>query len=338
MVQNYPNYIKADLADRRSIDLRKGLKSPYDFRYNITAMITQLKNALSKARRNPRYLWYFWQNINVIRDHFPRLYRFLLTHKSLDLGGGICLSKFHVILRTKDFVMNINSSRQLEEVGIKTRNDVIRVGGCSLFPAAAQFVKVYGKENIRITLVVDRLSEEGMRQYRTAAESENLDFDVVEAKGQGNGPTFQTQIDMVLRDADDTLALILEDDYQLDGKAFTICFKLMRDHSKVIGMNPHFHPDRVRFQDTGKLAVIDGRLFCRVPSTCCTFFMPVRQMRRFERCLRLYDGWENGSVNVAWRKEICLAPLGWTMAEHLHRCDLSPVSENDVRIRFTTEI
>ncbi len=290
-------------------------------------MIVQLKNALSKARRNPRYLWYFWQNINVVRDHFPRLYQFLQTDKSLDLGGETCLSKLHVILRTTDFVMNINSSRQLEEVGIKTRTDVIRVGGCSLFPAAAQFAKVYGKQNIRITFVVDRLSEEGMRQYRAAAKSENLDFGVVEAKGHGNSSTFQTQIDMALRDEDDTLALILEDDYQLDEKAFTICFKLMRDHSKVIGMNPHFHPDRVRFQDIGQLAVVDGRLFCRVPSTCCTFFMPVRQMRRFERYLRLYDGWEKGSVGCAWEKGICLAPLGWTLAEHLHRSDLSPVQK-----------
>ena len=221
--------------------------------------------------------------------------------------------------------MNLNASRQLEDVGIKNRKDVIRVGGCSLFPAAAKFAKTYGKENIRITLVTDRLSEEGLCLYRKVAESAALDFDIVEAKGHGNGPTFQTQVDMALQDTDDTLALILEDDYKLDEMAFTICFNVMRDHSKVIGMNPHFHPDRVRFQDIGKLVAIDGRLFCRVSSTCCTFFMPVVAMRRYEKYLRLYDGWEKGSVGVAWEKGCCLSPLGWTLAEHLHRCDLSPV-------------
>ncbi len=288
-------------------------------------MIAQLKNAFRKAWRNPRYLRYFFQNVNVIRDHFPSVYRKMQDKKALDIGDQRELSSLHVILRTTDFVMNLNASRQLEDVGIKTRNDVIRMGGRSLFPAAARFAEEYGRSAIRITLVVDRLSDVGLRQYREAADAVGMDFDVVEAKGHGNGPTFQTQIDIALQDADDTLALILEDDYLLDEMAFVTCFKVMRDHSKVIGMNPHFHPDRVRYSDIGKLAVIDGKLYCRVPSTCCTFFMPVREMRRFEKSLRLYDGWEKGSVGCAWEKGICLAPLGWTLAEHLHRSDLSPV-------------
>ena len=284
-----------------------------------------LRKALSKSRHTPRYLWYFWRNVNLIRDHFPRIWLWRQRRLALDIGGPCMLRRLHVILRTTDFVMNINASRQLEDVGIKNRNDVIRVGGCSLFPAAARFAETYGKENIRITLVTDRLSEEGLCLYRKVAESAALDFDIVEAKGHGNGPTFQTQVDMALQDTDDTLALILEDDYKLDEMAFTICFKVMRDHSKVIGMNPHFHPDRVRFQDIGKLVAIDGRLFCRVLSTCCTFFMPVAAMRQYEKYLRLYDGWEKGAVSVAWEKGVCLAPLGRTLAEHLHRSDLSPV-------------
>ena len=288
-------------------------------------MIAQLRNAFRKVWRNPRYLWYFFLNVNIIRDHFPSVYRKMQGWKTLKLGGQSELSRLHVVLRTTDFVMNLNASRQLEDVGIKTRNDVIRMGGCSLFPAAARFAEEYGKSAIRITLVVDRLSDVGLRQYREAADAVAMDFDVVEAKGHGNGPTFQTQIDIALRDADDTLVLVLEDDYLLDETAFVTCFKVMRNHSKVIGMNPHFHPDRVRYSDIGKLAAIDGKLYCRVPSTCCTFFMPVREMRRFEKALRLYDGWEKGSVGCAWEKGICLAPLGWTMAEHLHRSDLSPV-------------
>lgn len=288
-------------------------------------MIAELKKALQKTRHNPRYLWYFFQNVNIGRDHFPSLYRRYKLRKRLDVGAAADLRKLHVILRTTDFVMNINASRQLEDIGIKTRNDVIKVGGCSLFPAAAKFAATYGKENIRISIVVDRLSNVGLRQYREAADAAGLEFDVIDAKGHGNGPTFQTQIDIALNDSDNTLALILEDDYKLNETAFTTCFKVMRDHSKVIGMNPHFHPDRVRFQDIGKLVAIDGSLYCRVPSTCCTFFMPVVQIRRFEKYLRLYDGFEKGSVGVAWEKGICLAPLGWTLAEHLHRSDMSLV-------------
>lgn len=288
-------------------------------------MIAQLKNVMEKGWRNPRYLWYFFRNVNVLRDHFPELYRKMQSRRSLVLGNPSGLSRIHVILRTTDFVMNLNASRRLEDIGIKTRNDVIRVGGCSLFPAAARFAEQFGEKSIRITLVVDRLSDVGMNQYREAAGAVGLDFNVVEAGGHGNGPTFQTQVDIALQDADDTLVLILEDDYNLDETALTTCFKIMQEHSNVIGMNPHLHPDRVRSSDIGKLAAIDGKLYCRVPSTCCTFFMPVREMRRFEKYLRLYDGFEKGSVGVAWEKGICLAPLGWTMAEHLHRSDLSPV-------------
>ena len=288
-------------------------------------MISQLKNAMKKGWKNPRYLWYFFQNVNVLRDHFPALYHKMQSRKALKLGGPSGLSRIHVILRTTDFVMNLNASRQLEDVGIKTKNDVIRMGGCSIFPAAARFSEQFGRNSIRITLVLDRLSDVGMRQYRDAADAAGMDFDVVESKGHGNGPTFQTQIDIALQNTDDTLALILEDDYLLDEMAFMTSFEVMRDHSKVIGMNPHFHPDRVRFSDIGKLAAIDGKLYCRVLSTCCTFFMPVREMRRFEKFLRLYDGFEKGSVGCAWEKGVCLAPLGWTMAEHLHRSDLSPV-------------
>lgn len=288
-------------------------------------MISELKNAMMRGWKNPRYLWYFFQNVNVLRDHFPVLYRKMQSRKGLKLGGPSGLSQLHVVLRTTDFVMNLNASRQLEDVGIKTKSDVIRMGGCSLFPAAARFAEQFGKNSIGITLVVDRLSDAGMRQYRDAANAAGMDFDVVESKGHGNGPTFQTQIDIALQDTDDTLVLILEDDYLLDEIAFVTSFEVMREHSKVIGMNLHFHPDRVRFSDIGNLAAIDGKLYCRVPSTCCTFFMPVREMRRFEKSLRLYDGWEKGSVGRAWEKGICLAPLGWTMAEHLHRSDLSPV-------------
>lgn len=292
-------------------------------------MILQLKDALRKAWHNPRHLWYVWQNVNIVRDHFPALNRMRARIRkrflSLELGSASRISKLHVILRTTDAVMHLSGSRNLEEIGIKDRNDVIRIGGRSLFPAAVHFLKKFGRDNLRITLVTDRLSDVGMSQYRDAAAVANVAFDVVIAAGHGNGPTFQTQIDIALKDDDDTLALILEDDYLLYEEALTIPFEVMRNHYKVIGFNPHFHPDRVRFQDIGKLAAVDGRLYCRVPSTCCTFFMPVRQMRKFEKYLRLYDGWEKGSVGVAWERGICLAPLGWTMAEHLHKSDLSPV-------------
>ena len=246
--------------------------------------------------------------------------------KGLDIGGAAGLKQLHVIMRTTDQVMNINAKRNLEDIGIITRNDVIRVGGCSLFKAAAQVAKTFGKENLCITIVADNLSEKGMTQFREAAAPTGLAFDVVEMEDHGNAPSFHKQIDIALQDPDDTLAFILEDDYLLDEASLTTCFRLMRDHDHVIGMNPHFHPDRVRRQDIGLLTAIDGKLYCRIYNTCCTFFMPVSQMRHHEKHLRAYRGWEDESVNQIWKRGICLSPLGWTLAEALHRSELSPVT------------
>lgn len=288
----------------------------------------RLRRVLLKTKQNPRYFWYYVRNVGdyVIRSYFPALYGFFKP-KDLDLGGPGGLKQLHVILRTTDTVMNINAPRHLEDIGIVTRNDVIRLGGCSLFKAGAQFAKTYGQENLRITLVVDRLSDTGMNQYREAAEEAGLSFDVVPAKGHGSGPTFQSQIDIALQDSDETLAFILEDDYLLCDDAFTTCFRIMRDHSNVIGMNPHFHPDRVRRHDTGKLVSIDGKLYGQIFNTCCTFFMPVSSMRKYEKHLRVFECWEDGSINAIWNRGLCLSPLGWTMSEALHRSELSPVND-----------
>lgn len=287
----------------------------------------KLKRVFIKTKRNPRYLGYYVRNISkyIMQRYVPSIYGFFKP-KDLDLGQPCGLRKLHVILRTTDTVMNINAPRNLDDIGIVTRNDVIRVGGCSLFKAGAQFAQAFGKENLRITIIADRLSEVGRSQYQEAAKAVNLPFEFVEAKGHGSRPSFQSQIDIALQDDDETLALILEDDYQLDEDAFTTCFRVMRDHANVIGMNPHFHPDRIRRHDTGKLAVIDGKLYGQIFNTCCTFFMPVSQIKRYEKHLRVFECWEDGSINAIWKKGICLSPLGWTMSEALHRSELSPVT------------
>lgn len=285
----------------------------------------KLKRVFIKTKRNPRYLGYYVRNISkyIMQRYVPSIYDFFKS-KDLDLGQPCGLRKLHVILRTTDTVMNINAPRNLNDIGIITRNDVIKVGGCSLFQAGALFSQAFGKENLRITIIADRLSGTGRSQYQEAAKAVNLPFEFVEAKGHGSGPTFQSQIDIALQDDDETLALILEDDYLLYDDAFITCFRIMRDHTNVIGMNPHFHPDRIHKHDTGKLVVIDGKLYGQIYNTCCTFFMPVSQMRRYEKYLRVFECWEDGSINAIWKKGICLSPLGWTMSEALHRSELSP--------------
>lgn len=288
-------------------------------------MIQQLKEAFRKTRDNPRHFLYFLQNINILHEHFPQTWSKLHERRHLHLGGPRDLSRLHVVLRTTDSVESLNSKRLLEDAGIRNKADVIRKGGCTLFPAARAFADRFGADRLSVTIVADRLSQEGQSLYEAAAGEAGLPFSLIHSKGQGNGPSFQTQVDVALTAGDDTLVLILEDDYLLHPEALSVPFALMKAHSGIVGFCPHFHPDRVRRQDIGLMAALDGRLYCRVPSTCCTFFMAVADIRRFQSHIRLYDGWENGSIGYAWRKSICLAPLGWTLAEHLHRSDLSPV-------------
>ena len=80
-------------------------------------MIAELKKALQKARSNPRYLWYFFQNVNIARDHFPNLYRRYMLRKSLDMGSPTDLCKTHVILWKTGFVTILNVSRLQEDFG-----------------------------------------------------------------------------------------------------------------------------------------------------------------------------------------------------------------------------
>lgn len=293
-------------------------------------MIAQAVEAVRRSARDPGYLLYFLRNVDILRDHFPQVYRWWrMERKALRLGGPRMFSQLHVILRTTDRVLNVNGSRRLETLGIALKRDVIRVGACSLFPAARRFMDRQGTHALRVTVVADRLSAEGRRLYAGAAARHAVPLAFVPSRGEGNGPSFQTQIDVALQGADDTLALILEDDYLLDPDALPVAYDVFCRCSNVVGLNPHFHPDRIRFQDVKRFCAVDGKVYGRIPSTCCTFFMPVGDMRRHERALRRYDGWEKGSIGRIWERELCLSPFGWTMAEHLHRQDLSPVAQEE---------
>ena len=51
-------------------------------------MIAQAVEALRRSARDPGYLLYFLRNVNVLRDHFPRAYRWWREErKALRLGG-----------------------------------------------------------------------------------------------------------------------------------------------------------------------------------------------------------------------------------------------------------
>ena len=290
---------------------------------NLTRLI---KRIFLKCMNDPRRVEYYLKNMPELFCRFCVPKWIVDRNRKFDLGESVDSPlSLHVILRTTDAVMNMNSSRNLEEIGIVTKRDVIRMGGRSLFGAAKRFVEKFGRDRLRITLVLDNMSEEGLSLYRESAAEAGVEFDVVQSKGHGNGPSFQTQIDVALADDDETVELIFEDDYLMSEDSLVYPFAVMRDHSRVSGFNPHFHPDRIRFQDYGKLVMIRKRLCCRVSSTCCTFFIRRSALRRQEPYLRFYEGCEIGTVNAVWKREICLAPLGWTLAEHLHRSDLSPV-------------
>ena len=71
--------------------------------------LVEIGKVISKTWKNPRYFWYFLRNVNILRDHFPKVHQRFMMRKNLDLGKTQDLRKLHVILRTTDFVMNLNS-------------------------------------------------------------------------------------------------------------------------------------------------------------------------------------------------------------------------------------
>ena len=289
-------------------------------------MIAQAFKALRRAAKDPGYLLYYLKQVDLLRDHFPSLNQWRrVARKQLRLGGSRTLSQLHVILRTTDRVLNVNGSRNLEAFGIVTKLDVIRAGACSLFPAARRFADEHGDGAIRITIVTDRLSDEGKALYTESAAKYALAVEFVDSRSDGNGPSFQTQVDVALRDRDDAVALFLEDDYLLSLDALVVPYAMLSECENVVGLNPHFHPDRLRRQDVKRFCAFDGRVFGRVDNSCCTFFVPVADLKKNLRHFRRYDGWEKGSINEVWKRGLFLAPFGWTLAEHLHKSDLSPV-------------
>lgn len=185
-----------------------------------------------------------------------------------------------MILRSTDRVLNVNGSRNLETLGIVTKMDVIRVGVCSLFPAARRFADEHGDGAIRISIVTDRLSDAGKALYAEMAEKHALSVEFVDSRSDGNGPSFQTQVDVASRDRDDAVALFLEDDYLLSPDALTVPYAVLSECSNVGGLNPHFHTDRIRRQGVSRFCAIDGRVFGRVDNSCCTFFVPVADLKK----------------------------------------------------------
>lgn len=258
---------------------------------------------------------------------FPGLYLRMLREPAHILTSGEALSRYtrlHVILRTTDAVMNVNQGRKLEKIGLHTKKDVIRMGSGSVATAAREFAARFGDDKLEVSIVADRLSKDGIELYDELFHGCRFRF---ESAAPGNAATFRKQIDLALRDDDKTLVAIYEDDYLTDPSAFCLAFKLFNTVQKLSGYTPHNHPDVLRNALLTRLYRIGGESFKMVHTTTCTFIAGADLIRRHRRSFYRYDGYENLSINRVWAKEVCLAPCGWTHAEHLHLSDLSPVQK-----------
>ncbi|MGN0888066.1 MAG: hypothetical protein ACI4UY_04205 [Kiritimatiellia bacterium] len=289
-----------------------------------------LVSVLVRALHDPGYLVYFFRNYHPIRTRFPRLDTYLIQRslesrlKEVPPHNGY--RSIHIILRTTDAVVNVNSSRDLEDIGIFTKHDVIRMGARSVFRAARRFVAKYGVEALRMTIVTDRLSAEGRRLYACFGEESGIVCQFVEAD-QGNAATFRRQIEVAQLDSSDTLVAIFEDDYKCDENMFCEVFDIFNATRGLLGFCPHFHPDVIRRYTAVRIYKIMGRFYQAIPKTCCTFFIGAADIAKYRRHFLRYEGWEDASINDVWQKGICLSPCARTLAEHLHRSDLSPVCD-----------
>lgn len=226
--------------------------------------------------------------------------------------------KLLVVLRTSDFVQHCSSSRGLEEFGIKDKLDVVKRCGASFVVAAERFRRQFGADALRIVLVEDRLSEIGRAVYLPAGPLKEVGSE------PGNRETFQRQVDVASQADDETLVCFLEDDYILDPDMFCEAFELFNATS-MAGFTPHFHPGLVNGGTNVRLLSVNGKFYAHVPTTTCTFFISATDVRKNLSRLRRYYGSELGNINEIWRHNVCLAPCCRTLAEHMHKSDLSYV-------------
>lgn len=256
------------------------------------------------------------------RRLFPWVCRYMRRQARYVLKetGPARYSRLHVILRTTDSVMNVNAERGLECIGIASKTDVIRKGSGSVAVATSVFSRRYDTDRIKVSIVADRLSAAGQRLYKEMFVGVSVEF--VESE-RGNAQTFRAQINLALKDSDDTLVAIFEDDYLTDPETFYSVFELFNSIPKLCGFTPHEHPDGIRNAQPTRIYRLRGRRYKLVQTTTCTFFAGVDLIRRWRRVLLHYDGYENLSINRVWKREICISPCGWTFSEHLHRTELS---------------
>jgi len=259
------------------------------------------------------------------RKLFPVVHHWLGRESPYALHANGDMSRYtrlHIILRTTDAVMNATAPRGLEEIGIRTKKDVIRMGAGSVAVAARAFLDKYGADKLTVSIVADRLSDDGRELYDELFQEVPFEF-VPSAPGNAN--TFRSQIDLASKDDDKTLVAVYEDDYLTDPKAFTTAFSLFNGVPKLCGFTPHAHPDVLRSSLLTRIYKLQGHFYKLVRTTTCTFLAGADLIRRHRRDFIRYDGYENLSINRVWMKEICLAPCCWTLAEHLHCSDLSHV-------------
>jgi len=224
-----------------------------------------------------------------------------------------------IVLRSSDTVQHCSpSSRGLEEYGINDKHDVVMKCGVSFVEAVRVFRERRGDVKLRIVLVEDRLSDEGKALYRRAGSVEEL------TAPSGNRETFEKQVDVALQADDDTLVCFLEDDYLLRSEVFCEVFDLFNSTS-IDGFTPHFHPGLVNGDTKVGIFSVSGKFYAQVITTTCTFFIPAVAVRRNLTRLRRYYGSEIGNINEIWRNHVCFAPCCRTLAEHMHRSDLSYV-------------
>lgn len=290
--------------------------------------LSHLLEFLRRSVKDPSYAVYFLRNYRLIRTRFPRVASFLRMRsrwgRLCEKKGGSVYSRLHVIIRSTDAVVNVNSSRALECMGIVTKHDVIRAGAKTVFEAAARFCREHSSDCLKLTIVTDRMTETGRSLYREFSCQTSLDCEFVES-APGNAATFRRQIELALEDSDDTLVAIFEDDYACAQDVFLEVYDLFNRTNGLLGFNPHFHPNLIAEHEPVRLYKLCGKLYQSVLTTCCTFFIGACDIRKYKRSFLRYEGWENASINDVWRKGICLSPCGRTLAEHLHRSDLSPV-------------
>lgn len=174
------------------------------------------------------------------------------------------------------------------------------------------FKESLGNLKIKIWALLDNCPTE----YRDLLKSifPETEVEIILLDGEGNGPTFRRQVDLLSSQTDAELVYFAEDDYLYLPGALERTVKFMRAHSIADFAAPYSHVDfRDKFVHKfhGAEIIEDGYRWTTVASTCLTFMARRKALAGSATVFKTFNRNSDLAIWMALTKLRVFNPWSW---------------------------